>query len=71
MGFKKNDLSGEKNLPDVSGFEGMQRLFCIETFNIEKQMNIINYHLANKWKVKDIKKAESGDFILLEYSDKQ
>lgn len=67
MGFRKNELSEEKGLPDVSGYNGMQRLFCIENFNVEKQMQIINCHLANKWKVIDIKKADNGDFILLEY----
>ncbi len=69
MAFGVKVVEEEKGMPDVSGYNGMQKLFYLDCMDTKKEVKIINYHLANHWKVIDMKIKDSEGFILLEYSD--
>lgn len=68
---RKDNLIEDKNMPDVSGHNGMQKLFHMEYMitGMQEQIELINIYLANNWKIKKMKKSDTGMYILLEYSD--
>lgn len=66
-----NNLIDDKNAFDVSGHDGMQKLFFIDTVNVKKELEKINAHIADNWKVIKFKKSEYGTFVLIEYINRE
>lgn len=68
MAFKKNIIE-EKNMPDVSGHNGMQKLIEIDCISTQKSLDLINIYLANNWKILRFKKHNSSLIAVIEYHE--
>ncbi len=68
MAFKKNIIE-EKNMPDVSGHNGMQKLIEIDCISTQKSLDLINIHLANNWKILRLKKYNNSLIAVIEYHE--
>ena len=69
MAFKKNIIE-EKNMPDVSGYDGMQKLIEIDPITTQKSLDLINIYLANNWKIIKLKKYSSTLIAVIEYQER-